>query len=257
MATKLSELGIDEVSGVENPANEIPDWIVVKSADGNIDIEASIKKADRAETDFALLFTSLQAVDEYLGEAPQEVQDAAATLKAYVEEMFGDEGEDETAEPAPEEAAEPVALSADDKPKSLVERYFGKGKKDKQETTTTKEKADVSEETKTEKTETEKTEKTEGEVEKTAEVDVEAITKSVTDAVGEQLKPIQEGQDALAEALSKTLDRVGSLEAQQQGFVPDPDPTPATKSESPRGQDALRGFMKHVTSHPNSSVRLG
>lgn len=269
MSTRLSELEIDETSGVENPANELPGWLVVKSKgdDGEIDAEKLNKAVDEAESDFAVLYSALQACAPYLGDAPPEVQDAAASLIAYIEGIFGEDGE---APPPEATAPEPVLASADksedEKAPGLLEKLFGR-KRDpdpepEQEPSVSKEKTD--DETKPEG-EVEKS----GEGEPQAEPDAEptaksadeqaaTIVKAVEQVLEAKLQPITETQDVLKDAVSGLADRVNGIEAAPQAAPADWDldvPVEKDASREDRGKAALHTALVKVAQ--GGSVTLG
>lgn len=77
MGTKLAKLQIDEVSGVDDPANEIPGWLLAKSKD----LEGVIEEVEAAHNG---LLKSITDADKYLEDAPEDVQAAAALLKTHV-----------------------------------------------------------------------------------------------------------------------------------------------------------------------------
>lgn len=77
MSVQLSKLQVDEVSGVDEPANELPGWLVTKSKE----VGEVIEKVEDAHNGF---LTSLDNVGQYLTDAPDDVQAAATTLKAHV-----------------------------------------------------------------------------------------------------------------------------------------------------------------------------
>jgi hypothetical protein len=83
MATRLTETELDEVSGVESPANEVLGFMVMKSAASKLDPEQRqelLKAVDRMESDFAVLYSALNACQQYMGDAPPEVQQLDAEL---------------------------------------------------------------------------------------------------------------------------------------------------------------------------------
>lgn len=94
----------DETSGVDHPANEEEGWIVMKSADVDVqDLEELIKAEEEFAKAFDALTSALEGTD--LSGAPKEVQDAASTLLKWLKEAAygygygyaqpgGDEGKD-------------------------------------------------------------------------------------------------------------------------------------------------------------------
>lgn len=261
MATRLTKLDINEISGVENPANELPGWLVTKAkkGDGELDVDTLIKEVDRAESDFAILYSALKSCETYLADAPPEVQAAKDTLVSYIEELFGGDGSGaDQGDVAPDQGGDIVAQSKDkDKTKTLFGKLFRKGDAEEEkgdaeveknedvkadEAEAEVEKADEPEaEAEVEKAdETAKVDEPEVEVEK-SEVDAEELLKSVKAAVGEALEPLTEDVGVVKDALGSALDRIGRLEAGRQGL--DPDEVASThvdKSEDGAGKRALR-----------------
>jgi hypothetical protein len=113
MATRLDKLSIEEISGVDAPANDLRGWIVQKAKDDPDFI-------DRFETGHATLYAALAGVSGDLEYAPGEVRKAAETMGAYVEALMTPEEEQKeslvskmrallTRTPKPEPEPEPVA----------------------------------------------------------------------------------------------------------------------------------------------------
>jgi len=76
----------DETSGVDHPANEEEGWIVMKSADVDVqDLEDLIKAEEEFAKAFNTLMGTLEATD--LSGAPAEVQAAAGTLSKWLKEV--------------------------------------------------------------------------------------------------------------------------------------------------------------------------
>lgn len=78
---ELQDLAIDEVSGVDAPANAVPGWMVIKSEDGAI---AS------AEAQLASLYAGIAQATALDG-APENVRKAAEILAGYAESQLSDE----------------------------------------------------------------------------------------------------------------------------------------------------------------------
>lgn len=277
MPSKLQKLAIEEVSGVEHPANELPGWLVMKTAGKELTPEDIEKEVDRAEADFAILYASLETCDDYLEDAPEEVRSAADTLRAYIEDLFG-EGDSEQVEPEvdTEPGGEPLELSAKKSKGGLLARLRGRrdgstvdnvskenentpaeddevrspGEIESDEETKSPEAPDLPEERKDEPEETPAVEETKDEEpdEEAPEAEEQSVEKSVGDAVtkalGESpvLKEIGEGQTTLAKALDAALDRIGKLEARQIGV----DPGSVEKSKEDGGQSALSAGLGAV-----------
>lgn len=89
-ATRLEGLHLEEVSGVDEPANEIPGWLVVKSAHNLEEIHAEIAEVHED------LGIALEDAALYLGDAPENVLAAHGTLKKWVGRLLG--GSEEPAE---------------------------------------------------------------------------------------------------------------------------------------------------------------
>lgn len=85
MATRLDNLSIEEVSGVDSPANETPGWLVMKSHD-----------IDTLERSTATLYAALAGADQFLEGAPEDVVKARDTLEGFLEEILTDEPQRET-----------------------------------------------------------------------------------------------------------------------------------------------------------------
>jgi len=85
--TKLEQLIIGEVSGVDAAANMLDGWIVQKSKLTADQRDALEKEVTRILKTIDELSTVLASTMGDLADAPQAVQDAAATLLSYLEEM--------------------------------------------------------------------------------------------------------------------------------------------------------------------------
>lgn len=242
MATELQKLQVDELSGVEHPANEAPGWLVMKSADER---EALLKEVDRMESDFAILYASLKAVEGYLGDAPEEVTAAEKALVGYVESLFSD-GDGEDTEPDPEDtndsASEDTTVkTADTTRRSLTELIFGNVKKDADvdidtdvekdaDTGVFDQEAEVEKDAEVETDDVEK----DADVEAEAEVEKDATADEDQDGLVEVLSRLAQGQEdlaknlggdigALRDALVSTIERVERLEVRKTGLTPDAD----------------------------------
>lgn len=80
VSTRLAQLKIEEVSGVDEPANEVPGWLLAKSKD----LEGVIKEVEDAHNG---LLTALTSADQYLEDAPEDVKTAADLLKSHVNSL--------------------------------------------------------------------------------------------------------------------------------------------------------------------------
>ena len=79
MAKKLEELVIREISGVDDPANLHPGWLLMKASDGDVAAEA-----ERIRAAMESLKGALEGAAEYLADSPDEVGRAAAALVDYL-----------------------------------------------------------------------------------------------------------------------------------------------------------------------------
>lgn len=96
---KLTKLRMKEISGVDDPANELPGWIVAKAKEWEGEVED-------LEKSVGSLYDGLtgEAADLYFTDAPEDVAKARETLIGHmaddVEEVEKDSGEPD---PEPEE----------------------------------------------------------------------------------------------------------------------------------------------------------
>lgn len=273
MATRLTQFDIEEVSGVANPANELPGFIVMKSTDA----EALLKDVDTLEQDYAILFAALETVKPSMGDAPPEIQAAVDTLMTYIEGLFDESGDEEGA-PAPNEGvppSQPVALSAgDEEPKTFLARLLHRS-------TPTAKSADAKPATDKPAEPVEKSADTDARREAARKRRQERVTKAAqersemtealkgivtaVDALAGQVEQITAGQEevtktteAVADALNATLDRVGRLEAQPASSgLATPAPVAKTADGVSAGRRALRSSLVHLATNPGSSVTLG
>lgn len=81
MATRLKKLRVKEISGVDDPANEAPGWLMMKSRN-------ALAELDRFEKEIGGLHDGLVApsADVYFADAPDEVIKARADLVSYLAE---------------------------------------------------------------------------------------------------------------------------------------------------------------------------
>ena len=273
MATRLTEFDIEEVSGVANPANQLPGFMVIKSAG---EAEALLKDVDELEQDYAILFAALETCKPHMAEAPPEVQAAADTLMTYVESLFDEEGAEDAA-PAPNEGApptSPVALSAgDEEPKTILARILHSRttKATQGAKPTTQEKEPVAQEDTKNAGELAKAARR-ARVEKREEerrvfVDTLKGIGTAMEALIDSVEELKKGQadlaatdDVLKEALSATLDRVGKAEAQPASPLTHAPAATVTKSATDglsAGRQALRAGLVQLAQNPGSSLTLG
>lgn len=83
-ATELQDLGIDEVSGVDAPANQMPGWMVMKSEEG---------AAAEAEAQLATLYGAIGGAGA-LADAPEDVRKAAELLAGHCEKQLTSEDDE-------------------------------------------------------------------------------------------------------------------------------------------------------------------
>jgi hypothetical protein len=269
MATRLHQLEIEEVSGVASPANELPGFLVAKSAQLGRPLTADeiVKEADRMESDYAILYSALQACAQYMTDAPPEVQTAVETLNNYIEGLFSNDGQDDGSGDATDPGAAgsagaggttPVQQSADGK--SLIARMLGRSSSEKA-TKSTETKQEPTEKSKPAPAET-KTEPAEKSADGTDPV-IKGLGEALV-AVADVLKGVSEKVDSLVETqgvhsqvLNATLDRLGAVEANRYGgddFAPISQPT---QKSAEKGEDALRAAIVAVAQRPGTSVTLG
>lgn len=80
----LVDIDWEETSGVDHPANETEGWLVMKSA--NTDVEDLIREEAEAIKRHEDLYAALQSALGYLGDAPEEIREAANKLLEYLKE---------------------------------------------------------------------------------------------------------------------------------------------------------------------------
>lgn len=227
MATRLEGLEIDELSGVEDPANELPGWIVQKGIvkDGEVDVDALQKEVNRAESDFAILYSALQSSQQYITDAPPEVAAAFDTLTQYIEGLFQDSGNS----PPDAQLAAPAPTPVQASKGGILARLLRKdGAADE---TVEKSEDDESEDEETDEEYESPEEDSElvggsstladDQVEHDARAQVDDIKKSVTEAVTASLDPVIETQEVLKTAVEGLANRLGNMEARQTGHRPE------------------------------------
>ena len=89
MSTRLDSLGIDEVSGVNHPATGIEGWLVMKSADGQVDAVRT------AEAQLGSVYATLAAAT-VLDSAPEAIVKARDELRSFVEKELTPEPSEPT-----------------------------------------------------------------------------------------------------------------------------------------------------------------
>jgi hypothetical protein len=266
MATRLQKLEIDEVSGVQSPANELPGFLVAKSTDLGrpLTAEEITKEVDRMESDYAILYSALQACQQYMTDAPPEVTAAVDTLTQYIEGLFSDDPSNDTT-PDPNADMQPVQQSADNR--SLFQRLMGAITAPPEEPATETTKATPKEEPTVSETAT-TTEAAPESTSTTKSAEPTPVAKELTDALsamaegmGALAKAVGEmrtTQDTQTEVLSTTLDRLSAVEARRAGgdemdlTISEP-----TNKSTERGEDALRAALVGIARRPGTSVTLG
>lgn len=89
MSTRLDSLGIEEVSGVDHPATGIEGWLVMKSADGQVDAVRT------AEAQLGSVYATLAAATVLDG-APESIVKARDELRSFVEKELTPEAQEPT-----------------------------------------------------------------------------------------------------------------------------------------------------------------
>jgi len=87
MARRLEQLVIKEISGVDDPANSYPGWILMKARDAGVDPEEIAAELEHVLRAHSVLHEALAAGMDYLSDAPEDVQAAAKKLLSYMKEM--------------------------------------------------------------------------------------------------------------------------------------------------------------------------
>lgn len=105
MATRLKKLRVREISGVDDPANEHPDWIVAKATGFKQEVEEFEKEIGDG---FDIL--DGEAMELYLSDAPDDVRKAAEKLLEHLSKDVEDDDEVEDGSEA-DEVEEPTRKS--------------------------------------------------------------------------------------------------------------------------------------------------
>jgi len=180
--TELKDLMLKELSGVDDPAHGAPGWLVLKNAAGVVD------------DSFEDLIKGLDATEDFLANAPDEVKAAHVLLKQYTEAAVDGEGEGEA-----------VRTRLADRLRTILTKGKDEVDVDKQELVTLLAERE------------ERLLKAVEEKLADASEEFEEIAKSVAGAGTEESEEqtaqvASEDVDALKEALSKTLDRLENIE---------------------------------------------
>lgn len=236
MATKLAKLRIKEISGVDEPANDMPDWIVMKAKEVLGEIE-------QIEKDASSLRGLLDSHEIFDG-APDKVVSANETLSGYLDEVL-EEDDGEKAEKAEKASGSTVKArlqellgikkAADSEDASDEEEEEDEEEQEEQEDSPDVAKADAGSD------EDEENEKSREEEEEDAD-DPAAATKKAADkseadeeedeeeeeeeeednpdAVDKQvLKSILDGNEIIREAVLNLTDRIEILEQSERASL--------------------------------------
>lgn len=93
MADLLTELDVEEISGVDLAANLFKGWLVQKSKGGDTSVVAEeiqelLNKAEELRSNLTKLDEALSAAEPTLSEAPEVVQAAKGVVAAYVKSLL-------------------------------------------------------------------------------------------------------------------------------------------------------------------------
>lgn len=97
---RMTDLTLDEISGVDHPATLTEGWLVIKSADGTeqrVSYDEILAEAERLAKAHNRLLDAIDGA-EYLEEAPEEVKSALDVLKSHLETEYERESTDKTDE---------------------------------------------------------------------------------------------------------------------------------------------------------------
>lgn len=228
MATKLAKLRIDEVSGVDEPANDSQDWIVMKS-------KTVLKEIEQAEDDAGQLYELLQK-DEVFSGAPEGVQKAREELSDHLDDILEEddgEGPQTTStvksrlraifgvEKSAEEDAEETDDTEDEADDAVDAKQqkrdaVAKSEEDSEEDDSDEEDSDEEEETDSvDKADDDSADEEVSDEDDSDEavdaVDENGVAKS-TDGTEEVLKELLDSNELFREAVLNLADRVESLE---------------------------------------------
>lgn len=84
----MDRLLVSEVSGVDDPANGIPGWALMKSADELNAVLGEYEKTEKANAD---LLSAMEGAMERMSDAPEEVVSAMKTIVGYLKQDGGSE----------------------------------------------------------------------------------------------------------------------------------------------------------------------
>lgn len=102
-ARKLTQVDLDEISGVTEAANLFKGWLMLKSKGGDASVTQSaneiaelLSKAEEYHTSLNKLAAALSETEDYFEAAPGPVKEATSQLSGYVKHVLsGEEPEKE------------------------------------------------------------------------------------------------------------------------------------------------------------------
>jgi hypothetical protein len=107
-ATKLTDISLEEISGVDEAANRYKGWMIAKSKEPAPEtVEEVMEKATEFAKDHQALMTALEQAVSYLAQAPAEVQQAAQTLYSWLASNNANPQAQQPAPPAPPQHNQP------------------------------------------------------------------------------------------------------------------------------------------------------
>lgn len=241
MPTRMSELKIKELSGVDGPANELPGWIVAKSAEWKDEVREFEKQICGTYDGL-----TSEAADLYFGKAPEDVEKARHTLAEYMAkdmEVNVPETEDGETDGETEVKPEPTRKSiakriqevftgpeieksdSDPDPDPDPEPSVEKSEADDETEAKVKKDAETEDAEKDADAEAENEDKapeTPAPVIPTVDEIAEAVTKSLGEVIADQVSDqlvdqIADQVEPMREAMSNALDRIESVESYLSG----------------------------------------
>jgi hypothetical protein len=225
MATRISKLKWDEISGVDHPANETPGWILQKAADEVEDFETAIVELHKS--------LGSDSVELFFKDADESVRKAVKKLVKHLDENLEevDDDDDEDEEDVKKEKrgiaklrdifglekADDTTSSDDDDDTSDDETSDDED--DEDDTPDDEEKKDTDDDdTSDEDDETDEDEEKkpsdDDELDEDEDVEKSALTKS---AVGEIISALEKELEPIREAVGALADRTESLEKHATG----------------------------------------
>jgi hypothetical protein len=229
-ATKLANLRIEEISGVDDPANLLPGYVIMKRKERTgLDGDALKNDLTAVAKNYAMLYSVLVAGLDYFEDAPDTTKAAVNQTLEFLENVLqGNDPETGEKDAAKDESEIGKFTAAIEKllgraTKSADDRLEVNGggepvtepKPDDEETDVEKEPAAAA-----------------GEAEKGGDV-----AAAVVEALTPTLEKINEDNAATREALESVIDRVAAVEertAKRTSLVPDVEPDDTAKRK-PQG----------------------